>query len=166
MIPSAASTRSKTRHLLPCRQGLWRAAVDGDQEPPEEGKWQAHQVIGERQTESVLEYKVTVQRTVWLPKKHLASKLVRRFEAEQPARSSVQRRDEKVVSIKAPESWPGLDPSSPPNSSMALRSLHAIGLSIKAWAQFTMTETAGSRPGQDILAAAGLLFYQGLDDWT
>jgi hypothetical protein len=48
-------------------------------------EWQAQRIVGERQTTSGLEYEVRVEKTVWLPRATLHTKLVRRYRAEQRA---------------------------------------------------------------------------------
>lgn len=52
-------------------------------------KWQAQRIVGERQTSSGLEYEVSPEKTVWLPRVALDVKLVRRFRAEQRAATRV-----------------------------------------------------------------------------
>jgi hypothetical protein len=46
-------------------------------------EWQARRNIGERQTPSGLEYEVSLEKTLWLPKATLNTKLVRRYRVEQ-----------------------------------------------------------------------------------
>jgi hypothetical protein len=46
-------------------------------------EWQVQCIVGERQTPSGLEYKVSVAKTLWLPRATLDTKLVRRCRAEQ-----------------------------------------------------------------------------------
>jgi hypothetical protein len=55
-------------------------------------EWQAQRIIGERQTPSGLEYEVRVEKTVWLPRATLHTKLVRRYRAEQRAATRVRTR--------------------------------------------------------------------------
>jgi hypothetical protein len=45
-------------------------------------EWQAQRIIGERQTPSGLEYEVSLEKTLWLPKATLDIKLVRRYGVE------------------------------------------------------------------------------------
>ena len=40
-------------------------------------EWQARRIVGERQTPSGLEYEVSLEKTLWLPKATLDTKLVR-----------------------------------------------------------------------------------------
>jgi hypothetical protein len=42
-------------------------------------EWQAQCTVGERQTPSGLEYEVSLEKTLWLPKATLDTKLVRRY---------------------------------------------------------------------------------------
>ena len=44
---------------------------------PEGHEWHAQHIVGERQTLSGLEYEVRVEKTVWLPRATLHTKLVR-----------------------------------------------------------------------------------------
>jgi hypothetical protein len=55
-------------------------------------EWQARRIIGERQTPSGLEYEVSLEKTLWLPKTTLDTKLVRRYRAEQRAATRVRTR--------------------------------------------------------------------------
>jgi hypothetical protein len=55
-------------------------------------EWQAQRIIGERQTPSGMEYEVRVEKTVWLPRATLHTKLVRRYRAEQRAATKVRTR--------------------------------------------------------------------------
>jgi hypothetical protein len=55
-------------------------------------EWQAQHIVGERQTPSRLEYEVRVEKTVWLPRATLHTKLVRRYRAEQRAATRVRTR--------------------------------------------------------------------------
>jgi hypothetical protein len=55
-------------------------------------EWQAQRIIGERQTPSGLEYEVSVEKTLWLPRAALDVKLVRRFRAGQRAATRVRTR--------------------------------------------------------------------------
>jgi hypothetical protein len=48
-------------------------------------EWQAQHIVGERQTPSGLEHEVSVQKTLWLPRATLDTKLVRRYRAEHRA---------------------------------------------------------------------------------
>jgi hypothetical protein len=54
--------------------------------------WQAQRIVGERQTPSGLEYEVRLEKTLWLPKATLDTKLVRRYRAEQRAVTRVRTR--------------------------------------------------------------------------
>jgi hypothetical protein len=60
-------------------------------------EWQAQRIIGERQTPSGLEYEVSLEKTLWLPKATLDTKSVRRYRAEQ--RGSDQSPHEVVVAV-------------------------------------------------------------------
>ena len=53
--------------------------------------WQPQHIVGERQTPSGLEYEVSVQKTLWLPRATVNTKLVRRYNAEQRARPESAR---------------------------------------------------------------------------
>jgi hypothetical protein len=55
-------------------------------------EWQAQRIVGERQTSSGLEYEVSVQKTLWLPRATLDTKLVRKYRAEQRAATRVRTR--------------------------------------------------------------------------
>jgi hypothetical protein len=55
-------------------------------ESQESHEWQAQRIIGERQTPPGLEYEVSLEKTLWLPKATLDTKLVRRYRTEQRAR--------------------------------------------------------------------------------
>jgi hypothetical protein len=55
-------------------------------------EWQAQRIIGERQTPSGLEDEVSLEKTLWLPKATLDTKLVRRYRAEQRAATRVRTR--------------------------------------------------------------------------
>ena len=48
-------------------------------------EWQVQRIVGERQTSSGLEYEISVEKTLWLPRATLNTKLVRRYRAEQRA---------------------------------------------------------------------------------
>ena len=54
-------------------------------------EWQAQRIIGERQTSSGLEYEVSVQKTLWLPRTTLDTKLVK-YGAEHQAATRVRTR--------------------------------------------------------------------------
>jgi hypothetical protein len=54
--------------------------------------WQAQHTVGERRTLSGLEYEVSLEKTLWLPKATLDTKLVRRYRAEQRAATRVRAR--------------------------------------------------------------------------
>jgi hypothetical protein len=58
-------------------------------------EWQAQRIIGERQTSSGLEYEVSVQKMLWLPRATLDSKLVRKYRAEHRAATRVRARDDR-----------------------------------------------------------------------
>jgi hypothetical protein len=60
-------------------------------------EWQAQHIVGERQTLSGLEYEVRVEKTVWLPRATLHTRLVRRYRAEQRAATRVPH--EVVVTV-------------------------------------------------------------------
>ena len=55
-------------------------------------KWQAQRIISERQTPSGPEYEVGVQKTLWLPRATLDTKLVRKYGAEHRAATRVRTR--------------------------------------------------------------------------
>jgi hypothetical protein len=55
-------------------------------------EWEAQRIIGERQTPSGLEYEVRVEKTVWLPRATLHTKLVRRYGAELRAATTIRTR--------------------------------------------------------------------------
>lgn len=55
-------------------------------------EWHAQHIVGERQTPSGLEYEVRVEKTVWLPRATLHTKLVRRYRAEQRVATRVRTR--------------------------------------------------------------------------
>ena len=55
-------------------------------------EWQAQRIVGERQTSSGLEYEVSVQKTLWLPRATLDTKLVRKYRAEHRAATRVRTR--------------------------------------------------------------------------
>jgi len=55
-------------------------------------EWQPQHIVGERQTPSGLEYKVSVQKTLWLPRATVNTKLVRKHNAEQRAATRVRTR--------------------------------------------------------------------------
>src|SRR3954454_7383662 len=52
-------------------------------------EWQAQRIVGERQTSSELEYEVSVQKTLWLSRATLDTKLVGRYRAEHRAATRV-----------------------------------------------------------------------------
>jgi hypothetical protein len=62
------------------------------EETMEGHEWQAQRIVGERQTPSGLEYEVSLEKTLWLPKATLDTKLVRRYRAEQRAATRVRTR--------------------------------------------------------------------------
>jgi hypothetical protein len=62
------------------------------EETMEGHEWQAQRIVGERQTPSGLEYEVRLEKTLWLPKATLDTKLVRRYRAEQRAATRVRTR--------------------------------------------------------------------------
>jgi hypothetical protein len=55
-------------------------------------EWQAQRIVGERQTSSGLEYEVSVQKTLWLPRAMLDTKLVRKYRVEHRAATRVRTR--------------------------------------------------------------------------
>jgi hypothetical protein len=57
-------------------------------------EWQAQCTVSERQTPSGLEYEVSLEKTLWLPKATLDTKLVRRYRA-----GSDQSPHEVVVAV-------------------------------------------------------------------
>ncbi len=67
--------------------------ADSDQEEIlDDHEWRTQVIIGERQTLSGPEYKVNVEKTLWLPRVKLDTKLVRRYRAEQQAVTRVSTR--------------------------------------------------------------------------
>ena len=54
--------------------------------------WQAQRIIGERQTPSGLEYEVSLEKMLWLPKATLDTKLVRRYSGQRPESARGGRR--------------------------------------------------------------------------
>jgi hypothetical protein len=62
------------------------------EETMEGHEWQAQRIVGERQTPSGLEYEVRLEKTLWLPKATLDTKLMRRYRAEQRAATRVRTR--------------------------------------------------------------------------
>jgi len=69
-----------------------RADLNREEEMLDDHEWQAQRIIGERQTPSGLEYEVSVEKTLWLPRATLHTKLVRRYRAEQRAATRVRTR--------------------------------------------------------------------------
>jgi hypothetical protein len=66
---------------------------DLNQEETLDGQaWQARRIIGERQTPSGLEYEVSVEKTLWLSRATIHSKLLRRCRAEQRATTRIRTR--------------------------------------------------------------------------
>jgi hypothetical protein len=65
----------------PGRKRLWRCH-----------EWQAQRIVGERQTPSGLEHEVSLEKTLWLPKATLDTKLVRRYRAGQRPATRVRTR--------------------------------------------------------------------------
>ena len=65
---------------------------DRKEEMLDSHEWQAQRIVGERQTPSGMEYEVRVEKTVWLPRATLHTKLVRRYRAEQRAATRVRTR--------------------------------------------------------------------------
>jgi hypothetical protein len=63
-----------------------------EEETMEGHEWQAQRIVGERQTPSGLGYEVSVQKTLWLPRAALDTKLVRRYRAEQRAATRIRTR--------------------------------------------------------------------------
>jgi hypothetical protein len=55
-------------------------------------EWQAQRIVGERQTPSGLEYEVRVEKTVWLPRATLHTKLMRGYRTEQRTTTRVRTR--------------------------------------------------------------------------
>jgi hypothetical protein len=55
-------------------------------------EWQAQRIAGEQQTTSGLEYEVSVQKTLWLPRVAVDTKLVRKYRGEQRAATRVRTR--------------------------------------------------------------------------
>jgi hypothetical protein len=62
------------------------------EETMEGHEWRAQRIVGERQTPWGLEYEVSLEKTLWLPKATLNTKLVRRYRAEQRAATRVRTR--------------------------------------------------------------------------
>jgi hypothetical protein len=81
-LPSSiCHTMLSSTRTSPGRKRLWRGHG-----------WQAQRIVGERQTPSGLEYEVSLEKTLWLPKATLDTKLVRRYRAEQRAVTRVRTR--------------------------------------------------------------------------
>ena len=55
-------------------------------------EWQAQPIVRERQTSSGLEYEVSVQKTLWLPRAMLDTKLMRKYRVEHRAATRVRTR--------------------------------------------------------------------------
>jgi len=55
-------------------------------------EWQPRHIVGEQQTPSVLEYAISDQKTLWLPRATVNSKFVRKYNAEQRAATRVRTR--------------------------------------------------------------------------
>jgi hypothetical protein len=68
------------------------ASFTRKEETMEGHEWQARRIVGERQTPSGLEYEVSLEKTLWLPKATLGTKLVRRYRAKQRAVTRVRTR--------------------------------------------------------------------------
>jgi hypothetical protein len=68
-----------------CSFSLARMEIDGAQR-------RTQRIVGERQTPSGLEYEVGLEKTLWLSKATLDTKLVRRYRAEQRAATRVRTR--------------------------------------------------------------------------
>ena len=72
---------------------------------PDDHEWQIQRIIGERQTSSELEYEVSVQKTLWLPRAMLDIKLVRKYRAEHRAahgnalQAALYRGHEQIVKL-------------------------------------------------------------------
>jgi hypothetical protein len=62
------------------------------EETMEGHEWQAQRIVGERQTPSGLEYEVSLEKTLWLPKATRDTELVRRYRAGQRAATRVRTR--------------------------------------------------------------------------
>jgi hypothetical protein len=68
------------------------AGLKHDGATPDDHEWQVQRIVGERQTSSGMEYEVSVQKTLWLPKAMLDTKLVRKYRAEHLAATRVRTR--------------------------------------------------------------------------
>jgi hypothetical protein len=68
------------------------AGLKHDGATPDDHEWQVQRIVGERQTSSELEYEVSVQKTLWLPRAMLDIKLVRKYRAEHRAATRVRTR--------------------------------------------------------------------------
>jgi hypothetical protein len=93
---ASSSVRSEQARTLPVvnlPHGVeLHAGFTRKEETMEGHEWQARRIVGERQTPSGLEYEVSLEKTLWLPKATLDTKLVRRYRAEQRAATRVRTR--------------------------------------------------------------------------
>jgi hypothetical protein len=72
--------------------GLEKVSDLNREETLDDREWQAQCIIGERQTPSGLGYEVSVEKTLWLPRAPIHTKLVRRYRAEQRAATRIRIR--------------------------------------------------------------------------
>jgi hypothetical protein len=68
------------------------ADLNREEEMMDDHEWQVQRIVRERETPSGLEYEVSVQKTLWLPRAALDRKLVRRYRGEQRAATRVRTR--------------------------------------------------------------------------
>jgi hypothetical protein len=97
-VPSSASSLVRPREArappvveLPHDIGFY-ADLNWREEMLDSHEWQAQRIVGERQTPSGLEYEASVEKTLWLPRATLDTKLVRRYRAEQRAVTRIRTR--------------------------------------------------------------------------
>ena len=78
---ASSSVRSEQARTLPVvnlPHGVeLHAGFTRKEETMEGHEWQARRIVGERQTPSGLEYEVSLEKTLWLPKATLDTKFVR-----------------------------------------------------------------------------------------
>jgi hypothetical protein len=93
LLPPRRYALSKPGHLPSsiCHTMLSSIRASPGRKRLEGHEWQVQRIISERQTPSGLEYEVSLEKTLWLPKA-LDTKLVRRYRAEQRAVTRVRRR--------------------------------------------------------------------------
>ena len=102
--PAKRRRRASSAASSVCSEEVWTplvvvsphdAGLYTDLNPEEmldDHEWQAQRIVGERQTPSGLQYEVSVEKTLWLPRAALDVKLVRMFRAQQRAATRVRTR--------------------------------------------------------------------------